>query len=121
MAYKNHRQLIVWQKGIALVKLIYQVTSTFPKTEVYGLSNQLQRAAVSIPSNIAEGQGRDSDSELDHYLRISNGSALEIDTQIEVAYILGYIDIETKNHVQSSIEEITRLISGFRKSLNVRK
>ncbi|MCC8176859.1 MAG: four helix bundle protein [Bacteroidales bacterium] len=97
MAYKNHRQLIVWQKGVALVRLIYQVTSTFPKTEVYGLSNQLQRAAVSIPPN----------------------SALEIDTQIEVAYLLEYIDLETKNHVQSSVEEITRLISGFRKSLNV--
>ncbi|MCC8175749.1 MAG: four helix bundle protein [Bacteroidales bacterium] len=115
--YSNHRQLIVWQKAITLTQLIYDITNDFPQHEKYGLASQMQRAAVSIPSNIAEGHGRDSYAELDRFLRIANGSALELDTQVEIAFRNEYIDESTKYSLMQYIQEISRLIHALRKQL----
>ncbi|HSV86226.1 MAG TPA: four helix bundle protein [Levilinea sp.] len=88
---RSYRDLIVWQKGIELAKRIYMITKKFPSSEVYGLTNQLRRAAVSIPSNIAEGQSRQSTKEFIHFLHISLGSLSELDTQIVIAKELEYL------------------------------
>ena len=79
MAVQSYRQLIVWQKALELVKIIYNLTNNFPKAEIYGLTSQVRRAAVSIPSNIAEGQGRDSTKEFLHHLSIAYGSLMEVE------------------------------------------
>lgn len=91
MSGKGHRDLLVWQKGMALVTEIYRVTKEFPKDELYGLTNQLRRAAVSIPSNVAEGYARNSRNELHHFLGQARGSLAELETQIEIAMNLGYM------------------------------
>lgn len=106
---RSYRELNVWQKGIELVKKIYMVTQTFPKTEVYGLTSQMQRAAVSIPSNIAEGQGRQHTREFRQFLHISIGSAAELDTQVVVAVELGYINADTAQAILDLILEIRKM------------
>ena len=83
MAVQSYRQLIAWQKAMDLVTLIYNVTQDWPKTEIYGLTNQIRRAAVSIPSNIAEGQGRAAMKEFAHHLSIARGSLLEVTSDAE--------------------------------------
>lgn len=104
-----------------LVEEIYAVTSQFPDFERYSLSNQMQRAAVSIPSNIAEGHGRDSNAELDRYLRIANGSAFELDTQIEIAFRNEYISESLFYSFRQKIDEITKMIKAFRNSLSQKR
>ncbi|MBL6964943.1 MAG: four helix bundle protein, partial [Anaerolineales bacterium] len=86
----NYRELKVWQKGIELVKTVYLVTRTFPKHELYGLTSQLQRSVVSVPSNIAEGQTRNSTPDFRRFLFIAQASLSEVDTQIVIAQELGY-------------------------------
>jgi four helix bundle protein len=88
----SHRNSIAWQKGMGLAKAVYGVTAQFPEEERFGLTNQLRRAAVSIPSNIAEGRGRLSKREYIQFLGIARGSALEVDTQLELAEMLGFGD-----------------------------
>src|SRR5579862_7466163 len=92
MSVRNYRDLIVWQKAMDLATLVYQSTESFPQKEVFGLTNQLRRAAVSIPSNIAEGQGRNSNLDFRRFLGISRGSLQEVETQLELARRLGYLD-----------------------------
>lgn len=86
----SYRQLIVWQKSIELVELIYKLTQGFPKAELFGLVSQIRRAAISIPSNIAEGYGRRSDKEYLQFYSFSYGSALELETQLFIAQKLGF-------------------------------
>jgi len=86
----SHKDLKVWQKGIELVKVIYDITKTFPSNEQFGLTSQIRRCSVSIPSNIAEGCGRNSDKELIHFLYIALGSASELETQIIISQELGF-------------------------------
>jgi four helix bundle protein len=117
MALTHYRELILWQRAMELVLEIYRVTQQFPPTEVYGLSNQLRRAAVSIPSNIAEGQGRGGATDFAHYLRIANGSRQEVETQLMIAQRLGYIQAATMENVTMLIEETGRLLSGLLKSI----
>ena len=88
----SHRNSIAWQKGMSLAALIYKVTQGFPVDERFGLTNQLRRAAVSIPSNIAEGKGRLTTGELIQFLGIARGSTLEVQTQLELASMLGFGD-----------------------------
>jgi len=88
---KSYRDLVVWQKAMDLVTAIYRITAQFPREEMYGLTSQLRRAAVSIPSNIAEGQGRHGVLEFRHFLRQSCGSLMELETQTLIAERLGYI------------------------------
>ena len=85
MAGKNYRDLIAWQKAMDLVEMVYKVTGQIPREELYGLTNQLRRAVVSIPSNIAEGQGRNSTNDFKRFLIISHGSLREVETQILIA------------------------------------
>lgn len=85
MDYRPHRKLVVWQKSMALVQDIYKTTATFPKNEEYGLSSQMRRAAVSVPSNLAEGSARKGPKVFKHFLNIAQGSLSELDIQVELA------------------------------------
>jgi four helix bundle protein len=117
MAVQSYRQLIVWQKAMELVKEIYQLTNEFPKEEAYGLTNQIRRAAVSIPSNIAEGQGRDSTKEFLHHLSIAYGSLMEVETQLLIAESLNYLNGDETKLILNKTAEIGRLINGLARSL----
>jgi four helix bundle protein len=92
---KSYQDLVAWQKAMDLVAEIYRLTRDFPKEEVYGLVSQLRRAAVSVPSNIAEGQGRRGPGEFKHFLRMSLGSLMEVETQIMIAARLHYLESES--------------------------
>ncbi len=107
---KSYRDLIVWQKGIVLAKQIYALTRDFPRAETFGLSSQLRRSAVSIPSNIAEGQARQHTGEFRQFLHTALGSAAELDTQIVIACELGYIADQEAIQVQQCIVEIRKMI-----------
>jgi len=114
---KNFKKLKVWQKGIELVVDIYNKSQTFPKEEIYGLTSQIRRSSVSIPSNIAEGSGRNSDKEFNRFLDISLGSSFELETQLIIAHDLKFLsdsDFETLN---DNTIEVQRMISGLQKSL----
>ena len=102
MSIHSYKELIVWQKSLQFVKLIYKITKVFPKDEQFGLTSQIRRAAVSIPSNIAEGYGRRSHKEYKQFYSIAYGSALEVDTQLVIANEIGYIS-ETEFESCSSI------------------
>ena len=106
---RSYRELKVWQKGIELVKMVYRLTQSFPKSETYGLASQMQRAAVSIPSNIAEGQGRQHTGEFRQFLHIAIGSAAELDTQLVVALELGYVTAENAQPLFDLILEIRKM------------
>jgi four helix bundle protein len=88
----SYRQLLVWQKARSLAVAVYQATETFPKSELYGLTSQLRRAGVSVVSNVAEGRGRLTKGEFRHFLGLSRGSLLELETQLDIAFELGYLN-----------------------------
>jgi len=117
MAIQSYRQLVVWQKAMSLVKEVYQLTKDFPKEETYGLTGQIRRAAVSIPSNIAEGQGRDSTKEFLHHLSIAYGSLMEVETQLLIAESLNYLDENETKSILNKTAETGRLINGLSRSL----
>jgi four helix bundle protein len=117
MAAKNYSDLIAWQKAMALVELIYKASAQFPKEEVYGLTNQLRRAAVSVPSNIAEGQGRGSVNDFRRFLAISHGSLRELETQILIAKRLCFLTSAQADRVMNLAGEVGRLINGLTNSL----
>ncbi len=114
---RHYRDLMAWQKAMDLVELVYEVTRSWPKDEIYGLTNQVRRAVVSIPSNIAEGQGRSSPKEFMHHLSIARGSLLEVETQILIAQRLHYMQQDATDHILSSADEASRLISGLSRYL----
>jgi four helix bundle protein len=118
MPVQHYRELIVWQKAIVLVEEVYRVTNGFPKTEIYALTNQIRRAAVSVPSNIAEGQGRNSTRDFLHFLSIAHGSLMEVETQITIAERLGYLDETHERHLLESTAEVSRMLSGLKTPLN---
>lgn len=109
MLLKSHKDLIVWKKSILLVKNIYYLASQFPKDEVYGLASQMKRAAISIPSNIAEGYSRKGIKEYSHFLRIAYGSSNELETQIIIAKDL-YKKIDY-HHIELLLEEILKMLN----------
>ena len=113
----SYKELIVWQRSIDLVIQIYKVTKAFPKEEMYGLTSQMQRVAVSIPSNIAEGHERNSSKEFVQFLYISRGSLAELETQVLIAEKLGYINQEEKNCILNDCYEIGEMINGLLKSI----
>ena len=117
MAGQGYRDLLVWRKAMELVTKIYQVTECFPKSEMYGLSSQLRRAVVSVPSNIAEGQGRDSSREFVHHLSFAYGSLMETETQLQIAVNLGFIQQMEVNHLFNNTAEIGRMLNGLSRSL----
>ncbi|MCF6308747.1 MAG: four helix bundle protein [Flavobacteriaceae bacterium] len=112
----DHKELDVWKKSMSLVTLIYKISNDFPKTEIYGLTSQIRRAAVSIPSNIAEGSGRKGDKELIQFISIALGSLSEVETQYLIAINLTYIK-EDKT-VLSEMTEVKKLLLGFRNYLH---
>ena len=107
----NHKDLNVWKESMLLVKKVYLLISNFPQSEQFGLSSQMRRAAVSIPSNIAEGCGRNSDKELIHFCNISQGSLAELETQLLIAVDLNFI--EPKDEIFDQLMKVRKLISGF--------
>lgn len=109
----NYYELDVWVKSRNLVAIVYQQTKTFPKDELYGLTNQLRKSAVSIPSNIAEGCGRQGLKETIHFLYISRGSLYELETQILVASDLNYISKEDLEILIENITTCKKLLNGF--------
>ena len=117
MANRNYRDLVAWQKSIDLVEEVYAITRTFPKEELYGLTSQVRRAAISIPSNIAEGEGRTSKKEFIQFLSIAYGSLREVETQVLISNRLKYIDKKQCNKIIDSCSEIGKIINGLRKSL----
>jgi four helix bundle protein len=114
---KSYKELETWQLAMKLVAEVYRVTKDFPKEEIYGLTNQVRRAAVSVPSNIAEGQGRNSTKEFLHYLSIARGSLFEVETQLEIARQLFYIRSEDAAFIEQLIASVGRLINGLSRSL----
>lgn len=115
---RDYKDLIVWRKSMDLVKQVYALTAAFPGDERFGLSNQMRRAAVSIPSNIAEGQSRFHRTEFRQFLGVALGSAAEVDTQIIIAAELGYVSKSDSVLTGDRTAEIRRMIRGLLKTLD---
>ena len=115
MKVKNYEELVAWQKAMLLAKTVYGVQKQLPKEEVYGLGDQIRRAVVSIPSNIAEGFGRGSDAEFKRFLAIARGSLFEVKTQLQLAESLGYLRLNEE--ILSLIDEVGKLLCGLSRSL----
>ena len=113
---KPHKKLVVWQKAMALALAVYHATKSFPDNERYGLVSQMRRAAVSIPSNIAEGAARMSPNELKQFISIARGSLSELDTQVELSWNLGYLDEIAMPKLLETLQEVDKLLYGFLKS-----
>jgi four helix bundle protein len=113
----NFKELKVWKAGIEVSKITFQTCRAFPSEEKYGLISQMVRAAISIPSNIAEGCGRKSNKELYQFLNIALGSSFELETQFIIAKEFGYVTQEAQDMVCTQINEIQKMIRGFQKSL----
>lgn len=118
MAVRHYQELIVWQKAMDLVARIYEVSESFPRKELFGLTNQLRRAAVSIPSNIAEGQGRITTKDFLRHLSIARGSLQEVETQILIASRLKYIVEPASAELLERTAETGRLMMGLFRSLS---
>ena len=114
-AIKSYRELEIWQLSMELAEDIYKVLKTFPREELYGLSDQIRRAAVSVPSNIAEGFGRDSNNDFAHFVSIAKGSLFEVSTQLELASRLGYLPSGTK--FSPRLTTIGKKLTAFRNHL----
>jgi len=114
---KPHKKLIAWQKAMTLVEKIYQVTRDLPREEIYGLTSQLRRAAVSVPSNIAEGAAGRSPVQFRNYLAVAIGSLNELATQLEIVWRVGYLNAEAIAEVEALVDECLAVTYGLRKSL----
>ncbi len=110
----NFKELKIWQRAKVLCIDVYKLTKEFPGDERFGLTNQLRRCAVSVPSNIAEGCGRNTDKQLIHFLNIAMGSLTELETQVIISHELGYINSEIGKEVNVEINELQKMINVFR-------
>ena len=117
MGKHNFKKLKIWKQSLELVFETYRITKTFPVDERFGLTSQLNRCSVSIPSNIAEGTSKSSDKYFSNFLETSLGSAFEWETQIIIAKGLGYITEEKYNELEKNIDEIQKMIAGFMNKL----
>ena len=115
---RKHHELLAWQRAIQLVKAVYELTASLPASEQFGLSAQMRRGAISIPSNIAEGAGRNSSKEFLHFLGIARGSLSELETQVVIARELGYV-AETDS-IEKQIDDVFGLLGGLINSLRVK-
>ena len=116
--YNTHRDLDVWKKAIEFVTLIYKTSATFPKEEMSGLTNQMRRAAVSIPSNIAEGAARKTNKEFIQFLYVALGTTMEIETQLIISYKLGFIGKNMFNQLDNERDDIGRMLIEIIKEPN---
>jgi len=114
---QNYKDLIVWQKGIALAKLIYKITAQFPAEEKFGLVSQMRRAAVSIPSNIAEGQARHTTGEFIQFISHAEGSVAELNTQVVLAVELNFCLSSSSAPASELMEDLRRMLNGLRRKL----
>ncbi|HVF56654.1 MAG TPA: four helix bundle protein [Pyrinomonadaceae bacterium] len=114
---KPHKRLLAWQKSMELVVLIYDLTRSFPKDEIYGLSSQIRRAAVSVPSNISEGAAGRTVEQFKNFLSIAIGSLNEVSTQLEIASRIGYLETPAHDQAQALVDECLALTYGLRKKL----
>jgi four helix bundle protein len=115
--FKGYQDLDVWQKAMTLAKNIYLVTASFPGEERFGLVNQMRRAAVSIPSNLAEGHTRSGTSEFRHFVSIAMGSTAELETQVLLSTDLGYLKGQVKDDLLGQLDTIGKMLRGLHKSL----
>ena len=118
MNVKSYKDLIVWQKALDLVDRIYDITESFPSREMYGLTNQLRRAAVSVPSNIAEGQARQSTLEFKRFLSIARGSLAEVETQLHIAIRRQYVSEEDFRKTLLLANEISKMLASLYNKLS---
>jgi len=114
---KSHKDLLAWQKAMELVELVYDLTRAFPREELFGLATSLRRAAVSIPSKIADGHERDNTREFIHYLSVARGALSEVETQIEIAKRLAYIDDEQQARFNQLVSDTGKIINGLMNSM----
>ena len=117
MRTRNFRELLVWQRSMQLTKEVYRQTAALPKSEIFGLQSQMRRAAVSIPSNIAEGHGRLSDQLLRVFLAQARGSLYELETQVQLCEDLDFIPLDQTQELRALCDEVARMINGFLKAL----
>lgn len=118
MVIHSYRDLIVWRKSIDLVEKTYQITGKFPKAEIFGLSSQMRRAAISIPSNIAEGRRRGSRKDFKNFLTIAFGSGSELETQFVIAKRLNYINNQNSNNSEELLDEVMKMLNKMISSLS---
>ena len=121
MKAKSYRELIVWQKAMDLAVAIHPIARSFPKAEMFGLTSQLNRAAVSVPSNIAEGQGRRTTADFLHFLGIAKGSLNELETQITLARRYDYLQEAAHTHLLQQSAEVGRMLNGLIEALELRR
>ncbi len=114
---RNYKELLIWQKGMDIVEEVYKIAALLPSEEKYGLKSQIQRAAISIPSNISEGCSRGTDPAFIRFLEYAEGSAFEIDTQMLAAVRLKMLEKETIAHLMTMLEEEQKMINAFISSL----
>jgi four helix bundle protein len=114
---KPHKRLLAWQKSMELVVLIYEMTRSFPREETYGLTSQIRRAAVSVPSNISEGAAGRTTEQFKNFLGIAIGSLNEVSTQLEIAYRISYLDLAAYDKAQNLVDECLALTYGLRKKV----
>jgi len=120
VAARNYRELIVWQEGIKLAKAVYKLTEKFPRQETYALADQIRRAVVSVPSNIAEGQARKAPGDFRRFLHISLGSLAEVDTQLILAQEFGYLSKEDIDATDEQIQSLRKKLYALINSLPAR-
>jgi len=114
---KSHKDLDVWKRAVGLSAEVYQKTGLFPKSEIYGIINQMRRASVSIASNIAEGAARRTDKDFIHFLHMALGSASELDTQIEIVIKIGYADNVAMKELQNKVGVVAKMLYGLIRSV----
>lgn len=117
----RYSELVVWQKAMDLVTEIYKITATFPADERFGLSSQARRAAVSIPSNLAEGHGRKATGAYINHLSIAHGSLMELETQTQIAVRLSFIAEDKASALLKQMDEIAKMLSSLKKSLSAKE
>jgi len=115
---RDYHDLLVWKKGMSLAKLVYQITQSFPETEKFGLVSQMRRAAVSVPSNIAEGQARNTTGEFIQFLSHAVGSVSELDTQLTLGVELGFCSSAKAQEARALILELRKMLTALRKKLS---
>ncbi len=117
MPSQNYRDLFAWQKAMDLVESVYRATRDWPKEEMYGLTNQVRRAVISVPANMAEGQGRNSTKDFARFLAIAMGSLYEVETHISIAQRLRYVDEHTCDGLLAQTAEVARITHGLSRGL----
>ena len=116
MSVRSYKDLLVWQKSMDMVLLCYDATKDFPKNEMYGLTRQIRRSAVSVPANIAEGKARGGEKEFQQFLRIASGSLAELETMLELSHRLALLHPDRAKSLTLVTEEVGRMLHGLQKA-----